>query len=247
MEWLDYHIWFHFSTWMSLFILAALEIVLGLDNLVFIAIVSRQLPAHKQKLARRLGLAMALLTRLILLAAMKWVIGLTEPLFDVFDQSFSGKDLLLLLGGAYLIFEGTREIHKKTVKNSDDDNMKKSKKGSYPSLSKVVIKIMFLDIVFSLDSVITAVGMAQHFIVMALAIVAAVFVMLCASETLNRFIQNNPTLEMLALSFLLLIGTVLVADGFHFHVERGYVYFAILFAVFVESINIVASRRRKRG
>lgn len=245
MEWWDYHIWFHYSTWMSLFILVALEIVLGIDNLVFISIISRQLPPHKQKLARRLGLAMALISRLILLAALKWVIGLTEPLFEIDQQSFSGRDLLLLLGGVYLIFEATREIHRKLTKLQDAVK-KQVGRARYPTLTQVVTKIMFLDIIFSLDSVITAVGMAQHYIVMAIAIVVAVLVMLCASESLNKFIQLNPTLEVLALSFLLLIGTVLVADGFHFHIDRAYVYFAILFAVFVESINIVASRRRKQ-
>ncbi|MBI5448457.1 MAG: TerC family protein [Gammaproteobacteria bacterium] len=243
MDIFDPHIWLTFDTWMSLLTLTILEIVLGVDNLVFIAIVSNRLPTKKQKLARKLGLALALITRLLLLAGMKWAIELTTPLLTIYEKSFSGRDILLLVGGIYLVFEGTSEIHQRVGYHTE--KIKKKVRAVPPTMWRVLLKIMFLDIIFSLDSVITAVGMAQHFIVMALAIVIAVILMIWASESLNRFIKANPTIEMLALAFLLLVGTVLVADAFHVHINRSYVYFAISFSLFVESINIVAARRKK--
>ncbi len=243
----DLSIWLDFHTWISLFTLSVLEIVLGIDNLVFISILSHRLPQAKQKLARRLGLSMALLTRLMLLGTIKWMIGFITPLFTVFNHAFTGRDLLLLGGGVYLMYEATREMHQKTTKGIKGEEEAVKTFYKKPSLWLIIFQIMCLDIIFSLDSVITAVGMAQHFTVMVLAVVIAVGVMVWASEPLNRFIRSNPTIEILALSFLLLVGMVLVADSFGVHINRGYVYFAICFSVFVESINIVALRKKKKG
>ncbi|EKD74871.1 MAG: integral membrane protein TerC [uncultured bacterium] len=242
MELLNYSMWLSYQTWISLLTLTALEIVLGIDNLVFITLMSNQLPSSKQRLARRWGLGMAVITRLMLLACMKELVGLTTPLLSLVDLNFSVRDLVLLLGGLYLLVEAVREIHRKVEMVMG--NTPRSSRKTYPHLVKVVLQIMVLDIIFSLDSVITAVGMAREFTVMALAIIIAVTMMLFATEKLNRFIQTHPTIEILALCFLLLVGVVLIADGFHFHINRNYIYFAIGFSVFVEWINISASRKR---
>ena len=243
MELLNYSMWFDYQTWISLLTLTALEIVLGIDNLVFITLMSNQLPLNKQRLARRWGLGMAVITRLMLLACMKELVGLTTPFISLLKIDFSVRDLVLLSGGLYLLVEAVREIHRKleVVMGKEPRFSRKT----YPHLVKVVLQIMVLDIIFSLDSVITAVGMAREFTVMALAIIIAVAMMLFATEKLNRFIQVHPTIEILALCFLLLVGVVLIADGLHFHINRNYIYFAIGFSVFVEWINIRVSRKRK--
>src|SRR3954465_1083579 len=237
MEWLaDPHLW------ASLVTLTALEIVLGIDNLVFIAILVGRLPENRRGSARRLGLALAVLTRLALLASIAWIIGLTAPVFELFDHAFSWRDIILIAGGLFLLYKGTREIHERLEGEAEHA-------GPAPvaaSFGGVLAQILVLDIVFSLDSVITAVGMANELWIMATAVIVAVLIMLAASGPLAQFVDRHPTIKMLALSFLLLIGTTLVADGIGFHVPKGYIYAAIGFSVLVEALNQIAARRRRR-
>ena len=226
--------------WASLATLTALEIVLGIDNVIFISIVAGRLPAEQQDKARKLGLGAALLTRIALLASIVWITRLTEPLFAIADIDISWRDLILFGGGLFLLSKGTFEIHNEV--EGEEDEASAAKVG----FAAVIVQIMILDIVFSLDSVITAVGMADHLGVMVAAVVIAVAVMMFASGPVSRFIESHPTTKMLALSFLLLVGLALIADGFHFHIPRGYLYFAIAFSIIVEALNLfVASRRRK--
>lgn len=225
--------------WASLVTLTALEIVLGIDNLVFIAILAGRLPRDRQARARRAGLGLALITRLALLASIVWITHLTAPLFEVFGHAVSCRDLVLLIGGFFLLFKGTREIHD-TIEGAHES----SEKGHPSAFTGVVAQIVMLDIIFSLDSVITAVGMAAEFWVMAAAVVAAVAIMLVASGPLASFIERHPTVKMLALSFLLLVGMTLIADGAGFHVPKGYIYAVIAFSIGVEILNQRAARRR---
>ena len=228
--------------WASLLTLTALEIVLGIDNLVFIAILAGRLPAQQQSRARQIGLAMALLTRLALLASITWIIGLTRPLFELFGHPVAWRDIVLAAGGLFLLYKGTREIHHAL----EDDRLEgEDAEHARKSLVGVVTQIMLLDVVFSLDSVITAVGMANTLWVMATAIIIAVAIMLVASGPLAEFVQRHPTVKMLALSFLILIGMTLIADGAGFHVPKGYIYAAIGFSVGVEALNQFAARRRR--
>jgi predicted tellurium resistance membrane protein TerC len=227
--------------WASLVTLTALEIVLGIDNLVFIAIVAGRLPQERQNRARRVGLALALITRLALLASIVWIIGLTRPVFDLFGQPVSWRDIVLITGGLFLLYKGTREIHQ----GLEGQGRTEDAGGGRTSFAGVVAQIMLLDIVFSLDSVITAVGMANTLWVMAAAIIIAIAIMLAASKPLADFVERHPTVKMLALSFLLLIGMTLVADGAGFDVPKGYIYAAIGFSVAVETLNQLAARRRR--
>ncbi|HEY1941927.1 MAG TPA: TerC family protein [Roseiarcus sp.] len=237
MIWLiDPHIWASFVT------LLALEIVLGIDNLVFLSLLSGRLPAPQRAGARKIGLALALGMRLGLLGSIAWLIHLTEPVLALAGRDFSWRDLILLGGGAFLLFKGTREIHL-TVDGEDEAP---ENRGAGVSFVGTVLQIAALDVVFSLDSVITAVGVAEQLWVMAAAIVAAMAVMLVAATPLASFIERNASVKMLALSFLLLVGTVLVADGFGFHVPRGYIYAAMVFSVLVECLNLLTARRRQR-
>ena len=224
----------------ALLTLTALEIVLGIDNIVFISILSGKLPAKQEPLARRLGLAVAMITRILLLLSLSWVIGLTEPLFTISRLEISGRDLILLLGGLFLLAKSTREIHER-LEGSEGEAVPKAP----PSLRGVVFQIALLDIVFSLDSVITAVGMAQALWVMITAVVVAVIIMLFASSSISDFVNRHPTVKMLALSFLLLIGFTLVIEALHFHIPKGYVYFAMGFSVFVEMLNLRIRRKRE--
>jgi predicted tellurium resistance membrane protein TerC len=227
--------------WASLLTLTALEIVLGIDNLVFIAILASRLPAERQARARQVGLALALITRLALLASIAWIIGLTRPLFEVLGHAVSWRDVILIAGGFFLLYKGTREIHERLEGEAPPEAANRAR----TSFGGVVVQIMLLDIVFSLDSVITAVGMANELWVMATAIIIAVVIMLGASGPLATFVDRHPTVKMLALSFLLLIGMTLVADGAGFHVPKGYIYAAISFSVGVELLNQLAARRRR--
>jgi predicted tellurium resistance membrane protein TerC len=227
--------------WASLLTLTALEIVLGIDNLVFIAILAGRLPVERQDRARQVGLALALITRLALLASIVWIIGLTQPLFEVLGRAVSWRDIILIAGGLFLLYKGTREIHDRL----EGDAPHEPAGSATASFGGVVVQIMLLDIVFSLDSVITAVGMANELWVMAAAIVIAVLLMLAASGPLAAFVDRHPTVKMLALSFLLLIGMTLIADGAGFHVPKGYIYAAISFSVVVELLNQLAARRRR--
>ena len=231
------------EAWAALAALTTLEIVLGADNLVFLAVLASRLPPERQAAARRLGLAVALLTRLALLASIVWLAKLTTPLFAVLGHAFSGRDLILAAGGLYLVYSGTREIHA-NIEGSGEPH-REAPGAASRSFAAVVIQIGLLDIVFSLDSVITAVGMANQFWIMATAIVIAVAVMLLLATPVSEFIGRHPTVKMLAFSFLLLIGTTLVADGCGFHVPRGYIYAAIGFSIAVEALNQLAARRRR--
>jgi predicted tellurium resistance membrane protein TerC len=228
--------------WASLVTLTALEIVLGIDNLVFIAILAGRLPPERQASARKVGLALALITRLGLLASIVWVTGLTAPLFEAFGRPFSWRDLILLIGGFFLLFKGTREIHDAI----EGDHGLAEAGHRISTRAGVVAQIVMLDVIFSLDSVITAVGMANVLWVMGAAVIIAVAIMVAASNPLAAFIERHPTVKMLALSFLLLIGMTLIADGAGFHVPKGYVYAVIAFSIGVEFLNQAAARRRAR-
>ncbi|HUF39458.1 MAG TPA: TerC family protein [Anaerolineales bacterium] len=225
--------------WIALLTLTALEIVLGIDNVVFISILADKLPVERRQLARRTGLLLAMVTRILLLFSLSWLIGLTTPLFRIATVDFTGRSLILILGGLFLLGKATYEIHEKLEGQEHD-------KGAIANVtfSSVIIQILMLDIVFSLDSVITAVGMVDELAIMIIAVVIAILIMLWAAEPISAFVNERPTVKMLALSFLLLIGFSLVAEGFEVHIPKGYIYFAMGFSIFVEYLNI---RIRGRG
>jgi predicted tellurium resistance membrane protein TerC len=227
----------------ALLTLAALEIVLGVDNLVFIAIVSGRLPAAQQPLARKVGLALALITRVLLLLTLSWIMGLTQPLFHVFGAGVSGRAIILFAGGVFLIAKATWEIYAKVELSHDEAHGRGGRRG----FLSVVAQIMLLDIVFSLDSVITAVGMVDEIVVMVTAIVIAMVVMLLAMERVSNFVESHPSVKLLALSFLILIGVVLVADAFGHHIPKGYVYFSMAFSLGVELLNLRYRSRQRRS
>lgn len=232
-----------FSIWqttISLLTLTILEIVLGVDNLIFIAVATNRLPQHKQKAARQMGLLFAMLTRLLLLASAVWLVGLTKPVLIFLGRSFSASDFLLIGGGLFLLFKATESIH-----GEFSNKEKPAQKRKFARFFAVVIQIAILDIIFSLDSVMTAIGMTRNFKVMAAAIIIAILAMLFASEPLSRFINKNPSVKILAFSFLLMIGMALVADGFGFHIPRAYIYFAVSFSVFVEALNLLTRFHNK--
>ncbi len=225
------------AAWASLLTLALLEIVLGVDNVIFLSIVSSRLPAHQQRPARRIGLLLALAGRIILLFALTWIIGLTAPLFEIFELEISWRDLILAGGGLFLLVKATTEIH-----HMLEGGGGQGKPGA-AVFASVLVQIFLLDLVFSLDSVLTAIGMAEHIEIMVAAVVIAIIVMLVAAEPMSAFVERHPTVKMLALSFLLLIGVALIADGLDFHIPRGFLYFAIAFAAGVEILNLLVRRR----
>jgi predicted tellurium resistance membrane protein TerC len=231
---------FDLDTLLSLLTLTGLEIVLGIDNIVVIAIIAATLPVHQRDKARVIGLALAMITRLLLLFTIAWIAGLTAPWIEIAGVMLSGRDILMLGGGLFLIIKAVREMHEAVEEASTPQHQRRA--GSFAS---AVAQIVVLDIVFSFDSVITAVGMAREIWVMAAAIVIAVLIMLVASRPIVRFIHLHPSVKMLALAFVLLIGVALVADGMGFHIPKGYLYFAMLFSVFVEGLNITLARRRR--
>jgi predicted tellurium resistance membrane protein TerC len=226
--------------WASLATLTALEIVLGIDNVIFLSIASNQLAPERRPAARRVGLSLALLMRIALLSGIAWIIGLSAPVIAVWGMSFSWRDLIFGAGGLFLLTKGTREIH--GMVEGEDENAHQVR----ASLVAVIVQIAIFDLVFSIDSVVTAVGMAEHLSIMIAAVVLAMFVMLAASGPVANFVARNPTVKMLALSFLLLIGMALIADGMHFHIPRGYLYFAVAFSGIVEGLNQLVARRQKR-
>jgi predicted tellurium resistance membrane protein TerC len=238
MDWLtDPHIWASFVA------LSAMEIVLGIDNVVFISLLVSRLPAQQRRTARQIGLSLALIFRVIMLAGIAWVIHLTTPIFTIGSYAFSWRDLILIAGGLFLLVKGTREMH------HDIEGEEREEGGPSPvtdTMTVGIIQIAIIDLVFSIDSIITAVGMADHLGVMIAAVTVAILVMYFASGPVAQFIERHPTTKMLALSFLLLIGAALIADGMHFHIPRGYIYFAMAFAAGVEVINVIASRNRRR-
>ena len=223
------------ETWIALLTLTALEIVLGIDNIIFISILAGKLPHEQQAKGRTWGLALAMITRILLLLSLSWIMRLTEPWFTIIGQEISGRDLILLFGGLFLIAKSTHEIHDK-LEGPEESGVRVGKKKV--TFAGVITQIMLLDIVFSLDSVITAVGMANQVAVMVAAIVIAVIIMMISSGAVSDFVHRHPTVKMLALSFLLLIGVTLVAEGFHQHISKGYIYFAMAFSVFVEMLNL---------
>lgn len=247
----------HSSTWLALATLVGLEIVLGIDNIVMLAIVCSRLPRELRQKARILGLALAMLMRVALLFSLFWIMKLTAPLFSVLGNEISGRDLILLLGGLFLLVKSTLEIHEESapkgdsVENDLDSIESKNNSDSINAAKGVsrifiiaILQIVLLDIVFSLDSVITAVGMAQDLEIMVIAVMVAVFVMMGFSRVISEFVENNPTIKVLALSFLILIGVSLIAEGLDFHINKGYIYFAMCFSLSVESVNIWVQKRR---
>jgi predicted tellurium resistance membrane protein TerC len=233
------------TAWVALVTLIVLEIVLGIDNLIFISILTNKLPPQHQARARRLGIGAALIMRLVLLATISFIVQLTEPLFELFDHGFSWRDLILISGGLFLVWKATREIHHTVDIEDEKDTM--VGKAVQMTISAAIFQILLLDLVFSIDSIITAVGMTDEIAIMYIAVICAVTVMLLAAEPLSKFIAKNPTVVMLALGFLLMIGMTLIADGFGFHVPKGYIYAAMGFSALVEGLNMLARRARKRA
>lgn len=248
MEWLS-----NPEIWISLITLTVLEIVLGIDNIIFISIMAAKLPAEKQKKARQVGLGLAMITRVLLLLSLTWIMTLTTPLFNLGEWAgisdgewheklaISGRDLILIIGGLFLIYKSTTEIHEK-LEGLDHEVESKA----VVTFSGVIVQILLLDIVFSLDSVITAVGMADHIGVMIAAVIIAVIVMMVSAGGISSFVNHHPTVKMLALSFLLLIGVSLLAEGFDQHIPKGYIYFAMAFSVLVEMLNLRMKKKNSK-
>jgi predicted tellurium resistance membrane protein TerC len=245
------------AVWAALLTLVVMEVVLGIDNLIFISILSNKLPEAQRQKARRLGIGLALFMRLALLSTIAWLVGLTAPVFDLgfqgapgehgapsFETEFSWRDLILIAGGLFLVWKATKEIHHSTDPQPNDDLFDTARKAL--TFGSAIAQILILDLVFSIDSILTAVGMTEHLPVMVIAVVVAVLVMLLAADPLANFINDNPTVVMLALGFLLMIGAVLIADGFGVHVPKGYIYAAMAFSAGVEGLNIWTRRRRER-
>ena len=227
------------EAWISLLTLTGLEIVLGIDNIIFIAILVGKLPPEQRGSGRIVGLGLAMVTRILLLLSLFWIMKLTKPLFTIAEFSISGRDLVLILGGLFLLVKSTLEIHSSVSGESEEH---KNSKKSHANFLVIVNEIAVLDIVFSLDSVITAVGMAEHIEIMIIAVILAVGVMMIASKGISNFVDNNLTIKILALAFLVLVGMTLVAEGLGFHIPKGYIYFAMAFSLAVESINIYAKK-----
>ncbi|NEJ70568.1 TerC family protein [Rhizobium phaseoli] len=232
------------AAWVALITLVVMEVVLGIDNLIFISILTNKLPPEHREKARKIGIGLALVMRLALLGTVAWIVQLTEPLFEAFGHGFSWKDLILIAGGLFLVWKATKEIHHSVDPvDQQEDFIAKSTTTGFAS---AIGQILLLDLVFSVDSIITAVGMTPHLPIMVVAVVAAVTVMLVAATPLANFIERNPTIVMLALAFLLMIGTTLIAEGMGFHVPKGYVYAAMAFSALVEVLNMFARNARKR-
>ncbi len=227
------------QAWIALATLLALEIVLGVDNVVFISILAGKLPAAQQKRARTIGLGLALVTRILLLLSLSWIIKLTAPLFAVFGHEISGRDLILIVGGLFLIGKSTHEMHQRLEGEEGESSARVA-----PSFAAVIVQILLLDVVFSLDSVITAVGMVDQLAIMIAAVILALLVMLVFAGRISGFVENHPTVKMLALAFLLLIGTTLIAEGVDQHISKGYIYFAMAFSLFVEGLNLRVRGKR---
>lgn len=247
------------AAWAALVTLIVMEVVLGIDNLIFISILSNKLPEGERQKARRLGIGLALVMRLALLSMIAWIVGLTAPVFNLglaggpgphgeptFETQFSWRDLILIAGGLFLVWKATKEIHHNVDQHDGSDDLLDKGKAGAIGFGAAIVQILLLDMVFSIDSILTAVGMTEHLPIMVTAVIVAVAVMLFAADPLANFINKNPTVVMLALGFLLMIGAVLIADGFGVHVPKGYIYTAMAFSAGVEILNIVARRRRER-
>ncbi|THD45917.1 MAG: TerC family protein [Bradyrhizobium sp.] len=236
-------LWTSPEAWAALLTLTALEIVLGIDNVIFLSVIVSRIPERQAKRARQIGLALALVFRILLLSLLVWLIGLTQPVIIVRDIGFSLRDIILIGGGLFLIAKATHEIHAE-VEAGDEAGEATPRPGAF---FWVVIQIIIVDLVFSLDSIITAIGMAQDLEIMIAAVIIAIIIMYVSAGPVTRFVSEHPTTKMLALAFLVLIGVALVADGFKFHIPRGYIYFAIAFSAAVELFNVLARRNRKKG
>ena len=228
------------DTWIALLTLTFLEIVLGIDNIIFISIVAGKLPKEDQRKARLIGLSLALIVRIILLMGITWLIGLTEPIITVYDFSLSWRDIILATGGLFLIAKSTSEIHHKVEGNTPEKEIKKPK-----AFSNAIVQIVLLDIIFSFDSILTAVGLTNQIILMIIAVIVSIIVMMFFAKAIGDFVNKHETLQILALSFLILIGFMLIVEGVHIHVPKGYIYFAVFFSLVVEVINIRARKKRK--
>lgn len=240
---LDFAVLFTTHGLIALITLTVLEIVLGIDNIIFISIISNTLSTRvEQRKARQIGLALAMITRVLLLLSLSWVMGLSQGLFTLFDHSFSGRDLVLILGGLFLIYKATVEVHSK-VSGQDEESMANFKKRG---MAMVISQIVLIDIVFSLDSVITAVGMSNEIVIMVLAVIIAVIIMMVAATTVSDFVENNPTVKVLALAFLLMIGVALLIEGMGEHINKNYIYFAMGFSVLVETLNLRMMKNRTK-
>jgi predicted tellurium resistance membrane protein TerC len=231
------------EAWAALLTLTALEIVLGIDNVIFLSVIVSRIPPRQAKRARQIGLALALVFRIALLSALVWLIGLTEAVLSIKGFAFSWRDIILIGGGLFLIAKATHEIHNEVEGSEDEDDRTAGK----TAFVMVILQIIVIDLVFSLDSIITAIGMAQELAIMIAAVVIACLVMYASSGPVARFVAEHPTTKMLALAFLVLIGVALVADGFKFHIPRGYIYFAITFSAAVEFFNVLAKRNRRKS
>ena len=232
------------TAWAALLTLIAMEVVLGIDNLVFISILSNKLPPAQRQKARRIGISLALIMRLGLLSTIAWIVGLVQPVFAIAGNEFSWRDLILIAGGLFLVWKATKEIHHSVDPAPSDDVLDKKAPVAI-NFSAAIVQILLLDIVFSIDSILTAVGMTDHLPIMITAVIVAVLVMLLAADPLANFINNNPTVVMLALGFLLMIGATLIADGFGVHVPKGYIYAAMAFSALVEGLNMLSRKRPK--
>lgn len=236
------------TAWIALATLITMEVVLGIDNLIFISILTNKLPEHQRTKARRIGIGLALIMRLALLGTVAWIVQLTEPVIELFGQGFSWKDMILIAGGLFLLWKATKEIHHNVDPPPEGDMFEGKKAGNVATMTyaSAITQILLLDLVFSVDSIITAVGMTEHIPIMVIAVVVAVTVMLLAAEPLAGFINQNPTVVMLALGFLIMIGMTLIAEGFGAHVPKGYIYAAMAFSAAVEGLNIMARKSKRK-
>ncbi|WGF87193.1 TerC family protein [Marinivivus vitaminiproducens] len=232
------------AAWIALVTLIAMEVVLGIDNLIFISILTNKLPPERQSIGRKIGIGLALIMRLVLLSTIAFIVSLTQPIFEAFGHGFSWRDLILIAGGLFLVWKATKEIHHSVDPNPNEDLFDTSK-GTI-GFGSAIVQIILIDMVFSIDSIITAVGMTEHLPIMVIAVIVAVITMLVAADPLANFIKRNPTVVMLALGFLIMIGMTLIAEGFGAHVPKGYVYAAMAFSVLVEALNIFARRAQRK-
>ena len=232
------------NAWIALLTLTFLEIVLGIDNIIFISIVTAKLPEEQQPKARNLGLLLALVFRIALLLGITWIIGFTEPIFSIFELEISGRDLILMVGGLFLLAKSTSEIHHKVEGEAAAANGESSGKPAQ-SFAKIIVQIILLDMVFSFDSILTAVGLTQEILIMIIAVIISIVIMMSFAGKISDFINKHPTLQILALSFLILIGFMLVIEGLHFHVPKGYIYFAVAFSLLVEVLNMRLRKKSK--
>lgn len=236
------------TAWVALATLIAMEVVLGIDNLIFISILTNKLPEQHRQKARRIGIGLALVMRLGLLGTVAWIVQLTEPVIELFGKGFSWKDIILMAGGLFLLWKATKEIHHNVDPDPEGDLFegKSGEKAVTLGFTSAIVQILMLDLVFSIDSIITAVGMTEHVPIMIIAVIVAVTVMLVAADPLARFINNNPTVVMLALGFLIMIGMTLIAEGFGAHVPKGYIYAAMAFSAVIEGLNMLARRAKRK-